>query len=355
MRIKIDPSASVSTIFASSAAAFACAPSTPLAAAALWEQPFSGEVLRSGGRSPGRSQRRRMHVRRLEASIEVTTPAKINLFLEILGKRPDGFHELETLLTAISLYDTLVFTPTAGGEIALRCRWASAAPAAEIPTGRENLVWRAASLLQERAGITAGATIELIKRIPAAAGLGGASSDAAATLVAASLAWELDWPREQLSRLAAELGSDVPFFLSRGAAFGTGRGEQLQSLPAAKLHIAVVRPPVGLSTPEVYRACRPAASRRDSAPLVAALARGDIAAAGRSLANGLQPAAATLTPWIERLRGEFEKQGTLGHQMSGSGSSYFGLCRHARHARRVARRLQARNVGEVFAATTATG
>lgn len=293
-----------------------------------------------------------MHVRRLGSTIEVLTPAKINLFLEILGRRDDGYHEIETLLAAVGLYDTVLFTPQPSGAIALDCRWIAAQLGDQIPTGKENLVFRAAALVQERAGISAGATVQLIKRIPAAAGLGGASSDAAATLVAANIAWELDWPRERLASLAAELGSDVPFFLTRGAALARGRGERLAPLPAPKLHIALVRPPVGLSTPAVYRACRPADSPKRVGPLVAALARGDAVAAGRAMANGLEKAAAGLTPWIERLRNEFERQGVLGHQMSGSGSSYFGLCRHARHARRVASRLRARNLGVAFAATT---
>ena len=282
----------------------------------------------------------------------MTTPAKINLFLEILGRRGDGYHELQTLLAAISLYDTLRFMPDDSGEIKLACRWAGKG-SGEIPTGPENLVWRAAALLRERARTRAGAAIELIKRIPAAAGLGGASSNAAATLVAANLAWRLDWPREQLSELAAELGSDVPFFLKGGLALARGRGERLQSLPPARLHIALVRPPVGLSTVDVYRACRPATEPSGAANLVAALARGDAAAAGRGLVNGLEPAASGLTPWIGRLRREFERQDVWGHQMSGSGSSYFGLCRHARHARRVARRLRARGLGAACAATTA--
>lgn len=294
-----------------------------------------------------------MHIRRLGTTIEVRAPAKINLFLEILGRRPDGYHELETLLTAVTLYDTLSFTPAPSGEISLSCRWAAAQAGDEISTGKENLVWRAAELLRQRAGVSIGADIELIKRIPAAAGLGGASSDAAATLVAANLAWQLNWPRERLSELAAELGSDVPFFLTRGAALARGRGERLESLPVPKLHIVLVRPPVGLSTPAVYRASRPADRPVGAAPLVAALARGDAARAAGCLVNGLEPAAAGLTPWIDRLRQEFDRQGVLGQQMSGSGSSYFGLCRHARHARRVASRLRSRSVGTVFAVTTA--
>src|SRR5438552_13716012 len=175
-----------------------------------------------------------MHVRRSANHVEVVTPAKINLFLEVLARRPDGFHEIETLLTAVTAYDRLIFIPDDRGDIVLDCRWAHGLSAwqrgrdcntaarellyGEIPRGPENLVWRAAALVRERAGIRQGATICLVKRVPAAAGLGGASSDAAATLVAANMAWQLHWPRERLMELAADLGSDISFFLSRGGA-----------------------------------------------------------------------------------------------------------------------------------------
>ena len=121
-------------------------------------------------------------------------------------------------------------------EIALDCRWAGSAnlktSLGTLPPAAENLATRAAVLLRRRAGVTAGATIRLLKRIPSAAGLGGGSSDAAATLLAGNLAWKIDWPRERLIELAAELGSDVPFFLSGGAAICRGRGELVESLAA---------------------------------------------------------------------------------------------------------------------------
>jgi 4-diphosphocytidyl-2-C-methyl-D-erythritol kinase len=182
--------------------------------------------------------------------------------------------------------------------------------------------------------------------------LGGASSDAAATLVAANIAWRLGWSIQRLMELAGELGSDIPFFLSRGAAVCRGRGEQIESTRPPRIHVVVVRPPVGLSTPQVYKACRPADSPASVEIVMQSLLQGDTKRAGRQLHNRLQPAAETLTPWIGRLREEFGKQDVVGHQMSGSGSSYFGLCRSARHARRIAARLRARDVGTVLAATS---
>jgi 4-diphosphocytidyl-2-C-methyl-D-erythritol kinase len=199
--------------------------------------------------------------------------------------------------------------------------------------------------------------------------VGGASSDAAAALVAANLGWNLGWSRERLAELAAELGSDVPFFLGciavgglrgdsvgglRGsAAICRGRGERIETLRAARLCMVIVRPPVGLSTAEVYRRCRPASSPASVQNLRQALECGMGPRAARHLANRLQAPAVELTPWIERLAEEFSRQDCLGHQMSGSGSSYFGICRSDRHARRVAARLRARRAGTVCAAATA--
>lgn len=312
-----------------------------------------------------------MHLRRLATHVEVLAPAKINLFLEVLGKRSDGYHELETVLVAVTLYDTLIFRPRRDARIVLEYRWADGCSATEtsrqrqsdgtcdavfgdIPAGPENLVWRAIERLREAAGVESGASVQLVKRIPAAAGLGGASSDAAAALVAASEAWNLHWPRQRLTELAAELGSDVPFFLTSGAAVCRGRGERIEPLMAPRLQAVVVRPPVGLSTPHVFRDCRPVHQPVGAARLVAKLERGDANAVGQEMVNGLQSAAASLTPWIKTLEDEFQKQGVNGHQMSGSGSSYFGLCQTARQARRVAARLRGRNLGAVFATATST-
>jgi len=311
-----------------------------------------------------------MHVRRSATHVEILTPAKINLFLEVLAKRPDGYHEIVTLLSAATIYDSLTFTPRRQEEITLQVRWAlgysaknarhgAATHAAhelqwgDVPTGRENLACRAANLVRERAGIRDGAAMHLVKRIPAASGLGGASSDAAAALVAANAAWNLNWPRERLVELASELGSDVPFFLTTGAAVCRGRGEQIEACRTMRLHYVIVRPPVGLSTPRVYQQCCPVEQLSGIENMTESLKRGNAADVGRHLINSLQPAAASLTPWITRLQQEFRRHDLLGHQMSGSGSSYFGLCRTARHARRVASRLRSLRIGTVFQAQTA--
>jgi len=301
----------------------------------------------------------------------VEAPAKLNLFLEVLAKREDGFHEIETLMTAVDLCDQLYVTSLAEGQTKLTTRWASGMEAQaalreaagsaqvldELPRETDNIVWRAVQRLRHRAGTNAGIAIDLVKRIPSAAGLGGASSDAAAALVAANRVWRLGWTHEQLAEVAAEVGSDVPFFLAprkRGAgmAICRGRGERIELLAEMpRLHFVIVKPPVGLSTARVYQTCsvptRPVAVQ----PLVARLRSGDLAI-GDLLVNRLQFAAEQLSPWISRLRLVFERADCLGHLMSGSGSSYYGVCRTARQAGRLTRRLRAAGVGLVFRACT---
>lgn len=317
-----------------------------------------------------------MHVRSTAAGLEVLAPAKLNLFLEVLGKRDDGFHEIETLMYPIGLYDTLVFQDDPGGQISLTCqqagdrqapltvstRLADPRPAGGttaagelLPAGADNLVVRAVELVRRRLGVERGARLRLVKRIPMAAGLAGGSSDAAAALVAANQVWRLGLSGHELAALAGELGSDIPFFVQRSSgecepAVCRGRGEIIE--PVGRLgsqHFVVVKPPAGLSTPAVYRACRPAAQPRPVAPLIEALRRGQLARAAACLHNQLQAAAESLSPWIARLAGEFGRVDCLGHRMSGSGTSYFGWCRDARHARRVAACLRGRGVGQVYA------
>lgn len=306
-------------------------------------------------------------------------PAKINLFLEVLAKRSDGYHEIETLMAPISLFDTLFFSPTTEGKIELACRWASPdgpklqAPGyspldshhgsscgsaslhtlGDLPPEKDNLVYRAVALLRERAGVEAGAAMRLVKRIPSAAGLGGASSDAACALLAANDGWGLGWSRPQLMELAAELGSDVSFFLGRGPALCRGRGEQIEPVEGLpRLHVVVVRPPVGLATAHVYAHCRPADTPHRVERLIAALRDGNLAAAGAALVNRLQAPAEALSSQAAQLARELDRLDVGGRQMSGSGSSYFVLCRSARHAQCVAARLRARNLGAFFAAVT---
>jgi 4-diphosphocytidyl-2-C-methyl-D-erythritol kinase len=291
-----------------------------------------------------------MVVRRTALGHEVAAPAKLNLFLEVLGKRDDGFHNIETLMLPVSLYDTLSVAATSSSAIELTVHDGWWSTAERTPTGTENLVVRALERLRHRAGIEHGANVSLVKRIPMAAGLAGGSSDAAAALLLGNEAWQLGWSRDQLASVAAELGSDIPFFLHSGAAICRGRGERIEPVARlGQLHFVIAAPPEGLSTASVYRACKPSETPRDVHPLVEALRAGRWGDIARCLTNRLQYAAERLSQWIDRLKFEFAQLDFVAHQMSGSGTSYFGICRSARHARRIATQLRSRQVGRVFA------
>lgn len=300
--------------------------------------------------------------------IRAMAAAKVNLTLEVLARRDDGFHELETLMLGVSACDWLVIEATDGPHIFLRCDWAAGLQAeqnaggvrskaaviwGDLPAERDNLVWKALSRLRSVSGVKQGALVTLIKRVPAQAGLGGASADAATALLAANEAWQLRLPLDRLEEVAAELGSDVPFFIRGGMAVCRGRGERIESVRTARCHIVIVRPPEGLSTPAVFKQCKPEPNRGSAKAVQAALVRGDVSAAARGMHNGLQPPATALSPWIGRLAGAFSRSGAVGHQMSGSGSSYFGVFWHAGQARRAARRLRGQNLGAVLCATSA--
>lgn len=288
-----------------------------------------------------------MYLVRTPLGVVVHAPAKLNLFFEVLGKRPDGFHDIETLVVPIDCWDTLRMARRNDGQVRLTCVQVGSRRGSgrceDVPGGPENLVVRAVELLRQRAGVKCGAEVRLVKRIPPAAGLGGGSSDAAAALAGANALWHLGWSKCALAQLGAELGSDVPLFFAPGAAICRGRGEQVEPVAMrGTLHFVVVRPPEGLSTAAVYAACQPGRPPRSVAPAWEALKSGNLGQLGKALFNRLEPAAESLCPWIGRLRSELSREDCLASRMTGSGTCCFGLCRHAAHARRVAKRLQAK-------------
>ncbi len=290
----------------------------------------------------------------------VRAPAKVNLFLEILSQRADGYHELVTLLVAVDLFDTLEFQEDSSGALELSCDDPS------LPAGPDNLAWRAAELLRQphplpplrigegvggevtplRSGEGAkerGARIRLTKRIPVAAGLAGGSSDAAATLFGLNRLWRLGFSNVQLAELGAKIGSDVPFFFSPGAAWCTGRGEIVTAAPPNWLDLVLACPPVGLATADVYRQVEVPVAPRSSDPLRRAWASGDKQAIAAEMFNRLQGPAERLCPAVAELRELFDSLKPLGHQMSGSGACYFALCRGPEEAQDFARRVQAQD------------
>ncbi len=271
-------------------------------------------------------------------------------------------------MVPIRLCDSLSLAPTAPpadgdpGDILLDICGSSvlspaAGPHSLPPLGGDNLVVRALRLLQSRSGYRGGARVELVKRIPGQAGLGGGSSDAAAALELGNVAWRLGWSRARLADLAAELGSDVPFFLVHGPAVCRGRGEQVEPIGGIiPLHFVIVKPSEGLSTAVVYRthdARQPGGdegSRHGVDTLVRALRQGRWCELRSAVVNRLETAAAAICPWVRKTRDLLGQFDFLAHQLSGSGSAYFGVCRHRQQARRLASLLTTRGAGLVYVA-----
>jgi 4-diphosphocytidyl-2-C-methyl-D-erythritol kinase len=275
------------------------------------------------------------------AVLRLAAPAKINLYLEVLGRRADGYHEIDTLMMPLALADELTFT--AIQDLTLTCDDPS------LPLDENNLVLKAARLLQHQRPGSFGARIHLTKRIPTAAGLGGGSSDAAITLRGLNQLWQLGLSNEELIGLAAQIGSDVPFFLHGSAAWCFGRGEQVRPAKiGCEVPLLLICPLVGLSTAEVYRELNAPPLTKGRLPLEKgerqmqeALDQGNMPRIGEALFNRLQPAAERLLPLVAEIRqlldGMASENLFWGHRMSGSGSSYFVVCRGQAEAQRLAR------------------
>ena len=266
------------------------------------------------------------------------TPAKINLFFEVLGKRNDHFHEIVSVALPIRFFDTISFERTDEPLIQFQCIGGGE----DVPMDETNLVVRAAKLIQQRFNVHHGASITLTKRIPSQAGLGGGSSDAAAALRLACRTWNLDVPDADLLPIAAELGSDCPIFFHDTPTISAGRGEQIQPLPATPpLWFVLLKPPEGLSTADVYAECMPLhdGQYRQPVTLLAALSNGDVQTIGEHLFNRLEVPAQKLWHRFGKLKNQLLQAGCLAVQMSGSGTAFFGLCRDEFHAGEILDRL----------------
>jgi len=265
-----------------------------------------------------------------DGAVVARAPAKVNVHLAVGPLRPDGFHELRTVYFAVSLFDTVTVRP--GDGLALTV---TGEGAAVVPTDRGNLAWRAAELLAASAGVHADADIAIAKSIPAAAGLAGGSADAAAALVALDALWATGASREDLTGLAAQLGSDVPFSLLGGVALGSGRGEQVSPVLArTPSHWVLGIAGEGLSTPAVYgeldrlRAADRVPDGTELAPagpVISALRTGPTAALAAALHNDLQAPALALRPELRRALAAATDAGAVGTLVSGSGPTVAAL------------------------------
>ena len=259
--------------------------------------------------------------------LEKKSPGKVNLLLNVLGKRPDGFHELETVLHPVSVCDQMTFE-RGGVGINLSCSDAS------LPADASNLAHRAAAAFLQAAKINEGVSIHLEKKIPLAAGLGGGSGNAATTLLALNEIFDQPLSSAKLNELAAALGSDVPFFLQNQPALAIARGEKIQPLdPFAALRdkaFLLIHPGFGVSTPWAYQALarfpaalngQPGRARR----LIATLQTGDCPAAGAEFYNSLEAPVLEKYPLLALFQEFLRAHGALAAMMSGSGSTTFAI------------------------------
>ena len=256
----------------------------------------------------------------MPSSIQIKSYAKINWTLGVLFKREDGYHELRTVYQTVSLHDTLAITQT-DGPIEIVCY------DPRVPCDETNLAFKAAALLREAAGTSKGARIEIEKRIPVAAGLGGGSSNAAATLLALAKLWPVEIDQRNLVRIAASLGSDVPFFLIGGTALGVGRGEEVHAIEQVDSeHLLLVNPGFSVSTRDAYeklsRLTRPEAANNIPFTLLAAKGISGLPLVAR---NDLEEVVLAAHPEIAEVKRRLLSLGARHAQMSGSGATVFGV------------------------------
>jgi 4-diphosphocytidyl-2-C-methyl-D-erythritol kinase len=278
--------------------------------------------------------------------------AKINLSLRVLGKRADGYHEIDTVFQTISLRDRIKFTVADNLQIVLSCDDRT------LPLGADNLVYRAAAALQIRFAPNKGARIHLEKRIPAQAGLGGGSSDSAVTLIGLSHLWEIDLTAKEFLELAADLGADVPFFLYGGRAHGRGVGTDLTPLEdTPERFLLVLKPNKGISTMRAY-----ARLIRRYVSLTSAEAKTILSSSERSgisdsfdskaLQNDFEPVAFELEPEITRARVALMNVGAEAALLAGSGSAVFGIFDSGDAQERAIRAIELESGWRVFPCST---
>ncbi|MDQ3876750.1 MAG: 4-(cytidine 5'-diphospho)-2-C-methyl-D-erythritol kinase [Actinomycetota bacterium] len=274
-------------------------------------------------------------------SLRFLTHGKVNLFLRVLGRRADGFHEIETILQVIDLSDEIEIVPTTTGSLEIEMSLKEGI-VGEVPSSEDNLVSRAVSSLVEHSPGFDGLKVVVRKGVPIGAGLGGGSANAAGALVVLNELWKMGLEKTRLTDLAAELGSDVPYCVDGGTALATGRGEKLTSLPSpGKLWFVLGLSNDPLSTAKVYDAwdSLEEISETSSAPMTMAIGAGEPEEIAACLYNDLERAAFSLRPELRDLKQSMLDADALGACMSGSGPTIAGLAASRSHAQAIAARV----------------
>lgn len=266
----------------------------------------------------------------------VKAPAKINLTLDTLSKRQDGYHEVEMIMTTVDLSDRIGLESRQDGQIEI------VSVDRFIPNDSKNLAYQAAALLKEKYQVAEGVSITIEKNIPVAAGLAGGSSDAAATLRGLNRVWDLNLSLDELAELGAAIGSDVPFCVYGGTALATGRGEKIQHLPSPPpCWIILAKPIIGVSTAEIYgQLDLSEAYHPNTQEMIRAIEEKDFALMIQHLGNTLEDVTLNLYPEVRELKEQMKRFGAEGVLMSGSGPTVFGIVQHESRAQRVVNALR---------------
>lgn len=275
--------------------------------------------------------------------------AKVNLTMDVLRRRPDGYHEVDLLMQSVSLHDTLVIEESDTLSLTIE---------GNLPVEDHNLVLRAARMLAQDAGIEPKAKLHLTKRIPVAAGLGGGSADAAAAFVGLNRLWGLEYPEEKLLKIGAKLGADVPFCIAGGCCRATGIGTDLERVESKlPLELVILKPCEGLLTKEIFGGLHlnEETKHPDTPKAAQAVEAGDVQMLIESMGNVLEEPATARRPLITKALEELTELGALHARMSGSGSAVFGLFEDEQAAKKAADVLKEK-YSECFACrTTAQG
>ena len=273
--------------------------------------------------------------------IELKALAKINLGLDVLGRRENGYHDVRMVMQSIYLYDEVKIEKTEAPGIAL------ASNLSFLPTGEGNIAYKAAQLLTEEFEIGEGVKITLNKHIPVAAGLAGGSSNAAAVLFGMNRMFHLGLTREELMARGVRLGADVPYCIMRGTVLAEGIGEELSVLPAMpKCTVLIAKPPVSVSTKVVYEAldAKEIVEHPDIDGIIDGLEKHSLKQVAACMGNVLEDVTIPMHPVIEQIKGEMKEAGALNAMMSGSGPTVFGLFESRAAAREAQRRIREKSL-----------
>lgn len=279
--------------------------------------------------------------------IKLKARAKINLALKVLGKRPDGYHEVEMVMQSLDLHDEVFLERIEEGINIL--------VEGDAPADKSNLAYRAAKAILEYSSCKKGVRIKLIKNIPAAAGLAGGSSDAAAVLVGVNELLKLGLDTQELMEIGGNIGSDVPFCIIGGTALASGRGEKIQLLPKApKMSVVLVKPNFGVSTAQVYKKFSSDLVKKPFSinAVLEAVKKGDVESIANVMFNDLEYVTLNMYSYLKEIKEQLKNAGALGALMSGSGPTIFGLTYDAETANMLSKRLDMSSFFRVITTST---